>query len=310
MLILSKNLNSSPILCFGEILWDCLPHGLFLGGAPFNVAYHLKQLGQEPIMLSALGNDWLGAQTLKRIRARGLSDKLIHIDDELPTGTVDAELDVSGNATYAFADPAAWDRLPDTATVHAANQQSIALIFGSLALRHDENRVVLKKLLAKKHGLRVFDVNLRPPYDNVPAVLELARQTDVLKLNASELLRLTDHAAVEDADANEALIRTKFIALGLLTGCHNICVTRGAHGALWLRDGHIFAANTPPITIRDTIGAGDAFTAALASGPLSPPPRNGSQKLLPRACALGAFVASQDGAQPAYDPQKVFASLP
>jgi len=303
-------LNSSPILCFGEILWDCLPHGLFLGGAPFNVAYHLKQLGHEPIMLSALGNDWLGAQTLKRIRARGVSDKLIHIDDELPTGTVDAELDASGNATYEFADPAAWDRLPDTAAVHQSAAQSAALVFGSLALRYEENRFVLKKLLAQKHWLRVFDVNLRPPYDNIPLVLELARHTDVLKLNASELLRLTDHAAVEDADANEALIRTKIIALGHLTGCHNICVTRGAHGALWLREGHIFDATTPPITIRDTIGAGDAFTAAFVSGLLSPAERNESQKLLTRACALGAFVASQDGAQPAYDPQKVFASLP
>ncbi len=300
----------STILCFGEILWDCLPHGLFLGGAPFNVAYHLKQLGHDPLMLSALGNDWLGAQTLKRIRARGLSDKLIHIDDELPTGTVDAELDASGNATYTFADHAAWDRLPDTAVVHQSATQSAALVFGSLALRHEANRVVLHKLLAQKHLLRVFDVNLRPPYDDVPLILELARQTDVLKLNADELLRLADHAAVEDADANEALIRTKIIALGHLTGCHNICVTRGAHGALWLHEGHIFAATTPPIIIRDTIGAGDAFTAALLSGLLSSVTLAEPQKLLTRACTLGAFVASQDGAQPAYDPQKVFASLP
>jgi fructokinase len=297
----------STILCVGEILWDCLPHGLFLGGAPFNVAYHLKQLGHTPLMLSALGNDWLGAQTLNRIRARGLSDQLIHIDDELPTGTVDAELDASGNATYTFADPAAWDRLPDTAAVHQSAAQSEALVFGSLALRHEANRVVLHKLLAQKHWLRVFDVNLRPPYDDVPLILELAKQTDVLKLNANELLRLTDYAAVEDADANEALIRTKIIALGHLTGCPHICVTRGAHGALWLREGHIFAATTPPITIRDTIGSGDAFTAALVSGLLSKSP---TIETLNRACTLGAYVATQDGAQPAYDPQKVFASLP
>lgn len=298
-------MNSSSILCFGEILWDCLPHGLFLGGAPFNVAYHLKQLGHNPLMLSALGNDWLGAQTLKRIRAQGLSDQLIHVDDELPTGTVDAVLDASGNATYEFADPAAWDRLPDTDAVHAAAAQSIAFVFGSLALRHEANRAVLQKLLTQKHGLRVFDVNLRPPYDNVELVLELARQTDVLKLNANELLSLTDHAAVEDADANEALIRAKIIALEHLTGCHNICVTRGVHGALWLRERHIFAAVTPPITVRDTIGAGDAFTAALVSGLLSSTQLADPQTLLHNACALGAYVASQDGAQPVYDAQKI-----
>lgn len=295
----------SKILCFGEILWDCLPHGLFLGGAPFNVAYHLKQLGHSPLMLSALGNDWLGAQTFKRIRIQGLSDQLIHVDDELPTGTVDAVLDASGNATYEFADPAAWDRLPDTNAVHEAAAQSIAFVFGSLALRHEANRAVLQKLLAQKHGLRVFDVNLRPPYDNVPLVLELARQTDVLKLNANELLNLTDHASVEDADANEALIRAKIITLEHLTGCHNICVTRGAHGALWLYQGHIFAATTPPITVRDTIGAGDAFTAALVSGLLSSAQLADPQALLHHACVLGAYVAGQDGAQPKYDARKI-----
>ncbi len=300
----------STILCFGEILWDCLPHGLFLGGAPFNVAYHLKQLGHEPLMLSALGNDWLGEQTLKRIRARGLSDQLIHVDEELPTGTVDAVLDVRGNATYEFADPAAWDKLPDNEAVQTAAAQSAAFVFGSLALRHEENRVVLKKLLAQKHGLCVFDVNLRQPYIDIPLVLELAQQTDVLKLNANELLRLTIHVLVPDADANEPLVREQIAILQSQTGCRSICVTRGSHGALWLKDGQIISATTPPIAVKDTIGAGDAFTAALVSGLLSSAKRHEPQNLLTRACTLGAYVASQDGAQPAYVPQKVFASLP
>ncbi|HEY1172570.1 MAG TPA: carbohydrate kinase [Verrucomicrobiae bacterium] len=298
----------STILCFGEILWDCLPHGLFLGGAPFNVAYHLKQLGHEPLMLSALGNDWLGAQTLKRIRARALSDRLIHIDDTLPTGTVDAELDSSGNATYTFADPAAWDRLPDTAALHETSQQSIALVFGSLALRHEENRKVLRKLLAQKHGLRVFDVNLRQPYINIPLILELAQQTDVLKLNASELLRLTDHAPVNEADANEPLIQAQLAVLQTKVPCRNICITRGEHGALWFHDGRTISATAPPVTVRDTIGSGDAFTATLVSGLLSSATLAEPQKLLADACALGAFVASQDGPQPSYKPEMVFAN--
>ena len=295
----------STILCFGEVLWDCLPHGLFLGGAPFNVAYHLKQLGHEPLMVSALGNDWLGEQTLKRIRARGLADDLIHIDDELATGTVDAVLDAKGNASYVFADPAAWDRLPDNEAVQVAAKKSSALVFGSLALRHEGNRVLLHKLLAQRHWLRVFDVNLRAPYDQLPLVLELARSADVLKLNATELLRLTGHPVKGEADAQAALLQKSIAALQKLTGCQNICVTRGSHGALWLLEGKQYPAITPPITVRDTIGAGDAFTAALIDGLLDSALKQVPEKLLTRACTLGAFVASQDGAQPVYDAAEV-----
>ncbi len=299
----------SSILCFGEILWDCLPHGLFLGGAPFNVAYHLKQLGHEPLMLSSVGNDWLGTQTLKRIRARGLSDELIHMHPDLPTGTVDVSIDAAGNASYEFADPAAWDHLPDTEAVLESAQKCQALVFGSLALRHKENRALLYKLLAQRHWLSIFDVNLRPPYDDIPLVLELAQHAHILKLNATELLRLTDHAPVPDVDKDETLIRDKLTILETETGCRNICVTRGSYGAFSLREGHLTSAEAPAVTVRDTIGAGDAFTAAFVSGLLSPIEASEPHTLLKRACTLGTFVASQDGAQPAYDPQKVFASL-
>lgn len=299
----------SSILCFGEILWDCLPHGLFLGGAPFNVAYHLKQLGHEPLMLSSVGDDWLGTQTLKRIRSRGLSDKLVQVHHELPTGTVDVAIDSAGNASYEFADPAAWDRLPDTEAVLESAQKCQALVFGSLALRHKENRALLYKLLAQRHWLSVFDVNLRPPYDDIPLALELAQHADVLKLNASELLRLTNHAPVPDVDKDETLIREKLTILEAETGCRNICVTRGSYGAFSLREGHLTSASAPTVTVRDTIGAGDAFTAAFVSGLLSPVEAHEQDALLKRACVLGAFVASQDGAQPQYDHQKVFASL-
>lgn len=299
----------STILCFGEILWDCLPHGLFLGGAPFNVAYHLKQLGHTPLMLSALGNDWLGAQTLKRIRSRGLSDQLIHVDDELLTGTVDAVLDANGSATYEFADPVAWDRLPDTDATHQAAATCSALVFGSLALRHEQNRELLNKLLAQKHWLRVFDVNLRPPYDDIPLVINLARHCDVLKLNASELLRLTGHAPVVEPDADETLIRAQLTVLTTETGSRNICVTRGGHGALWHFNGQTISATTPPVTVRDTIGAGDAFTAALVAELLQTEHLEKPDSILTRACTLGAYVASQDGAQPVYDAEKVLANV-
>lgn len=298
----------STILCFGEILWDCLPHGQFLGGAPFNVAYHLQQLGHEALMLSAIGNDTLGKETLKHIHARKLPDRLIQVDDSLPTGTVDAVLDARGNATYVFADPVAWDHLTETTALKAAIPQCSALVFGSLALRHEENRSLLKSLHTHTHWLRVFDVNLRAPYDNIPLILELAPHADVLKLNAGELLRLTSHASVEDADADELLIRAQLALLQKTMKCPDICVTRGAHGALWWHKGKITSAITPPVTVRDTIGAGDAFTAALVNGLLDPAKADNPQDILNQACALGAFVAGMDGAQPAYDAHKLLMS--
>jgi fructokinase len=291
------------IFCFGEILWDCLPHGRFLGGAPFNVAYHAARLGAEAVMVSAVGEDALGAETLARIAARGLATAFITRDPEWPTGTVNVRLDARGNASYCFTDPAAWDRIPVTDEVMAAARGGAVIVFGSLALRHEFNRAALGRLLDLRGPLKVFDVNLRPPYDDVPLVLELARRADALKLNDAELARLT--GASPAATGEEPGVRAAIEQLAGLTGCGDICVTRGERGALWWRRRVVHAAAAPPVRVRDTIGAGDAFTAALALGLARGEANTDPARCLRHCCALGAFVASQDGAQPDYEPRSV-----
>jgi fructokinase len=291
------------VLCYGEILWDCLPHGDFLGGAPFNVAYHLHRLGAEALMVSSVGRDDFGREALRRIAARGLAREFIAEDAARPTGTVRVQLDTRGNAAYVFADPAAWDAIPVTDTLLARAAGAAAVVYGSLALRHKANRAALARLLAVRGPLKLFDVNLRPPYDPVPRVLELARQADVLKLNDSELARLTGRAPAAPED--EATLAEAARALAERTGCREVCVTRGEHGALWWRAGAVFTAAAPRVNVRDTIGAGDAFTSALLWGLVRGDAARDARGVLERACRLGAWVAGQDGAQPEYDPATV-----
>jgi fructokinase len=291
------------ILCFGEILWDCLPHGDFLGGAPFNVAYHLHRLGARPCMVSSVGQDDFGREALRRISERGLAANFIAGDPTHPTGTVRVQLDARGNASYVFADPAAWDFIPVTDQLLARAATGDAVVFGSLALRHEANRASLGRLLDVAGPLKVFDVNLRPPYDDLDLVRELARRADVLKLNDGELARLTGHSAIPP-DA-EAVLASAAGELAQATACRSICVTRGEHGALWWRNGQVFTATAPKVAVRDTIGAGDAFTAAFTLGLVDGEAARDPRALLARACRLGAFVASQHGAQPDYDPARL-----
>lgn len=291
------------VLCFGEILWDCLPHGEFLGGAPFNVAYHLHRLGARALMVSSVGRDDFGREALRRVAARDLDRRFLAEDPARATGTVRVELDARGNASYVFADPAAWDHLPVTDELLALAATADVVVFGSLALRHESNRASLGRLLAAPGPLKVFDVNLRPPYDDLALVRDLARKADVIKLNDAELARLTNHPA--DAVSDDSALTVAARELSVATNCRNICVTRGERGALWWRNDEVFTAAAPKVVVRDTIGAGDAFTAAFTLGLVNGEAARDPQALIVRACRLGAFVASQDGAQPEYDPAQV-----
>src|SRR2546423_7320374 len=176
---------------FGEILGDCLPSGKHAGGAPFNVAAHLAQIGVSSALISCVGRDPLGGEILQVAR-----DKKVNVDFVtrarigLPTGTVLVTLDQNRNATYELVQPAAWDeiRVPNGALESVA--RSRAFIYGSLAGRSPYNLEQIDKLLDVKGPLKFFDVNLRPPFADPSLVLELARRADVLKLNDSEVGRL------------------------------------------------------------------------------------------------------------------------
>ena len=282
------------VACFGEILWDFLPRGAFPGGAPFNVAYHLHQLGLRAHLISGVGQDLLGDDLLRRLRTWGLETDGVTRHLGLPTGYVRAALDATGSATYEIAPEVAWDQIiPGEDSIRAV-YGARALVFGSLAQRSPVNRAALSRLLAvlPADALRVLDVNLRAPHDDLGLVRELAGKATLLKLNAGEAARLNDDQPGYGREEGHAR------ALAERCGGPMVCVTAGEHGAGLLADGAWHWTAARPTTVRDTVGAGDAFTAGLLAGLLLH--REAPPAALARACRLGEFVASQDGATPTY----------
>ena len=289
-------MKTGPIVCFGEVLWDLLPQGRFLGGAPLNVAYHLARLGQAPTLVSAVGDDALGRETRAAVKAAGLSDSMLAVHPTLPTGVVEVQLNAEGQAVYDIREGAAWDEIPGRPPRGSSPR---ALIFGSLSLRSPANRLCLRSWRAARPGLTVCDINLRPPYDTLEPLMPLLSGVDLLKLNGDEALRLTGQRAGQE---DWGLI---FARLSELFRCIRICVTLGDAGArLWV-EGRQFHCPAPKVTVRDTIGAGDSFCAALVDGMLRHSLKPDWQALIERACRLGAFVASRDGAQPVYSAAEV-----
>jgi fructokinase len=288
---------SSSLFCFGELLWDILPHGRFLGGAPLNVAYHLCRLGHDARLVSAVGCDPLGDEALERVRAVGMSVELIDRHARLPTGVVDVTLDAAGQATYWINRPVAWDEI--AVTPSPSVMRPAALVFGSLALRGEDNRRVLRAWLRTDPRVRLCDLNLRPPFDDVSSLDEFIHGSTILKVNEDEARRLTpvDMGAAGPAE-HAAWLAKRYACIG-------VCVTLGATGALFWEGDRVYQVPSPRVAVRDTIGAGDAFTAALLDGLLRSGSRPDWTTLLMRACALGAFVASRDGAQPTYVPDEV-----
>ena len=283
------------VLCFGEILWDFLPDALYPGGAPFNVAYHLHRRGVPTGLVSALGRDVLGEELLRRLRHWGLDTTLISRHHGLPTGTVIASLGSGGDATYDITASVAWDQIFITEDVVRAAVGAGALVFGSLALRTSFNRNALERLLAvlPDTALRVFDVNLRPPHDDLALVRELAPRATVLKLNAAEAARLAGGAG-ESPGAEEDHARH----LAQLAGGALVCITAGARGAGLLRNDRWSWEPGRPVQVVDTVGAGDAFLASLVADLLAG--GRDDATVLARACRLGEWVATQRGATPAY----------
>ena len=288
------NESAPSALCFGEILWDFLPRGAFPGGAPFNVAYHLSRLGLRAHLVSAVGRDLLGDELLARLRQWGLSTEGIGRRTGLPTGYVRAAIGSTGDATYDIATEVAWDQIIlGEDTIRAAVGAS-ALVFGSLAMRSRSNRATLDRLLAvlPAAAMRVFDVNLRSPYDDLALVRELAHSATLLKLNAGEAARLANDSPEpgrEEAHAH---------ALAAQTGCATICISAGERGAGLLAGGKWTWAAGRRVVVRDTVGAGDAFMAGLLAGLILH--REKLDAALDRACRMGEYVAAHDGATPSY----------
>lgn len=284
------------ILCFGEALWDCLPEGRFIGGAPLNVAFHLNQLGAKAFPVTAVGRDELGGELHAQLTRWGVETRFVSIHPALPTGTVTVQLDANRNAHYTINEGVAWDDIPVTSDLLEAATQVDAIIYGTLAQRSAHNRHQLSLLLEKAAGaFKVCDVNLRPPYDSAERVWELIREADLVKLNDTEIVKLMDETP--GRHSLEALARL----MAEETGAKSVCVTAGAKGAGLLSDLEWHWADAQPIRVADTVGAGDAFLAALVESLLEPDAA--PWECLHRACRLGEFVASQHGATPKH-PQR------
>lgn len=265
--------------------------GLFLGGAPFNVACHLHRLGEEVAFASRVGDDVLGREARRRMRHQGLSDALVQVDPQWPTGFVEVDLDADGSPAYTIVDPAAWDAVAPTDALRACAEDARALVFGSLAQRKMPARQTIRTLW-DTNAVKVFDVNLRPPFEDQEVVEASLAAADIAKLNEEELDVLT---AWFDLPTR---LEQRIPALADCFACKTVCVTRGASGAVLWNDGNWYEHPGYSVEVNDTVGAGDAFLAALLAGVLA---ERSDEAVLDDACRLGAYVATCPGSTPSYD---------
>jgi len=289
------------VLCFGEVLWDCLPQGRFLGGAPLNVAYHLRKLGIESHIISAVGADEPGDEALEALRQKGIATQFVERSKTRPTGTVQVELDAAGQPRFEILTDVAWDDIPVTDEILKVAASSDAVVFGTLAARSGRNRAALRRLLEIPGPRRVLDVNLRPPFDDLPRTEALCHHADLVKLNEDELARMCGLVEPGTTVPPKLDLQDAILRLAKRVGSRAFCVTLGERGACYFgREGR-FVEPAPQVKVQDTVGAGDAFTAALVAGQGRDSSPTGTQAALKNACALGAYVASLRGAQPQYD---------
>ena len=277
---------ANKILCYGEMLWDVFPGKAVPGGAPMNVAIGLRKLGADVIFLSGCGYDKNGEELLKYLEDNGVSTQFIRKND-YPTGIVNVSLLEDKDATYDIVFPSAWDFIREPADFPAYD----VLVYGSLSCRNKTSFETLKSFLELK-ALRIFDVNLRPPYIDRKTIELLLLGADIVKMNHEELYHVSGWNGYKSNDLEKAaeLVYHKYRIKVL-------CVTLGAKGAFLIK-GHdkIYQAGFI-IKTTDTVGAGDAFLAGFIHNYLKNKPL---QETLDFACRLGAYVASREGANPPF----------
>lgn len=288
------------IICFGEVLWDVLSTGKTPGGAPLNVALHLTQQGLFPTLISRVANDELGDTLLAYVQQHGLSTDWVQVGGPMtyPTGVVLANVSLKSEVTYEIIKPVAWDHILYDQDAVARIAGSDVLIYGSLAARSQTTRdTLLRYLRAAK--LKVFDVNLRPPHYSPRQIEELLEYADVIKMNHHELVEIMSWYG-ETGNEQHSL---EYLRLRL--NAATLIVTRGENGAAVLTREGYYEHPGFSVVVEDTIGSGDAFLAAFLSRYLA---GDSPDQLLPYACAVGAYVATQRGATPTV-PEKVIRQL-
>ena len=278
------------VIGIGEALWDMLPEGKKLGGAPANFAYHACQFGLEGMAVSAIGQDSLGEEIVEALEAHHLPYHLDRV--EYPTGTVQVTLDQQGVPQYEIKTDVAWDNIPYTKELAALAADCKAVCFGSLAQRNAVSRESIGLFLqaVPKDCLKVFDINLRQDFYNREVLEESFRRCDILKINDEELVvisRMFELPGLSLEEKCRSLIKTYNLQMLILT-----C---GVNGSYVFYDGGMSFLDTPKVTVADTVGAGDSFTGAFVGSLL-----NG--KTVPEAqetaVKVSAYVCTQSGAMP------------
>ncbi|MBW3128672.1 carbohydrate kinase family protein [Hymenobacter profundi] len=281
----------TSVVCFGEVLWDILPTGQQPGGAPFNVAVHLSQLGQPVELISRVGDDELGRELLAFIESKHLNTTYVQQGHTHLTGVVKANVDDANEVVYKIVQPVAWDYIQYEATLADVVAEADMLVYGSLVARQTNSRETLYRLLESAR-FRVFDVNLRPPHYTREVTKYLLSKANLVKMNHHELTEVMEwlgQGPVQDKEAAMQWLAQRYQLQG-------VCVTCGADGALLYTGGQLYRAPGLPVQVRDTIGSGDAFLAALLKGWLA---GDKPETMLRFACAAGALVATHQGATPA-----------
>ncbi len=284
------------VVGMGEALWDVLPEGKKIGGAPANFAYHVSQFGLPSRVVSAVGNDPLGREIVENFTSKGLN----HLIEEVPypTGTVQVEIDPAGVPQYDIKENVAWDNIPYTARLEALAGQTRAVCFGSLAQRNVVSRDTINRFLdampQTADSLVVFDVNLRQGFYTKEILCNSMKRCNILKINDEELVTVSRMFGYPGIDLQDKC--------WILLGKYNLrmlILTCGINGSYVFTPGNVSFQPTPKVEVADTVGAGDSFTAAFIASLLKGKSVTEAHAL---AVRTSAFVCTRKGAMPELPP--------
>ncbi|MBR4363732.1 MAG: carbohydrate kinase [Prevotella sp.] len=285
-------MNKRYVVGLGEVLWDVLPDGKKLGGAPANFAYHAGQFGLETLAVSALGKDALAEETIAALDDRGLKYLLPRVD--YPTGTVQVTLTVDGIPTYEIKENVAWDNIPYTPELAEIASNCRAVCFGSLAQRNVTSWATIRQFLdnTPTDCLKVFDINLRQQFYTKDVIEESLKRCNILKINDEELVVIKRMYGYDDLDMRG--ICEKILADYQLK---MLVLTCGTNGSYVFAPGLTSFQETPKVKVADTVGAGDSFTGSFCASILNGKSLEEAHR---KAVAVSAFVCTQNGAMPKY----------
>ena len=280
----------SFVVGLGEALWDVLPDGKKLGGAPANFAYHVGQFGMKSVAISALGEDKLAEETVAALEEKKLNYLMPRVP--YPTGTVQVELDDDGVPTYDIRENVAWDNIPFTPEVEDVARHCRAVCFGSLAQRNVVSRDTINRFLdaTPDDCLKIFDINLRQNFYTKEVIQESVRRCNVLKINDEELVLIGRLFGYPGLDISNKC--------WLILGKYNLdmlVLTCGVNGSYVFTPGGMSYQETPRVEVADTVGAGDSFTGTFCAAILRGLPVKEAHRL---AVQVSAYVCTQNGAMP------------